>query len=211
MEESNAPFSLPSHVNIIVIEDANQCEEILTLFMKKIESQLKSIVACEGRYENLEDIEYLILGLDCEWKPSRKGDNKRVALLQLCNGKDCFLIRIFCFHKDERIKPFLPPILVSLLENPKILKCGVGIHGDASLLWTNFGVQVRGIVDLQLVAQKNGYIDSRNAGLKNLAESILKIDNVDKSYNIRCSNWENIILTKQQVKYPILYYLFFTY
>jgi len=34
-EESNAPFSLPSHVNIIVIEDANQCEEILTLFMKR--------------------------------------------------------------------------------------------------------------------------------------------------------------------------------
>ena len=64
--------------------------------------------------------EEIILGLDCEWKPQHKGTHERVSLLQLSNGSECWLIRLFCFQdSDHNERPMLPPSLVQLLENPR--------------------------------------------------------------------------------------------
>ncbi|KAG2490455.1 hypothetical protein HYH03_011091 [Edaphochlamys debaryana] len=50
--------------------------------------------------------------------------------------------------------PSLPDCVVALLQDPRVIKAGVGIQEDVRRLERDFGVQVRGAVDVRLVAQR---------------------------------------------------------
>ena len=89
-------------------------------------------------------------GLDCEWV----GKNP-TALLQLsvfdseAASAKCFLFRLSKLSKSPRI-----PVLESLLNNPDIIKLGVGINGDFSRL-VNEGFVMSGseaFLDLRFLA-----------------------------------------------------------
>ena len=62
----------------------------------------------------------MIIGLDCEWKPSNKRYEERISLLQLSNGSQCWLIRLSNFQDSiDNEMVSLPPSLVQLLEDPR--------------------------------------------------------------------------------------------
>ncbi|KAF7306628.1 3'-5' exonuclease domain-containing protein [Mycena indigotica] len=87
-------------------------------------------------------------GLDIEWRPTYvKGQAENpVALLQLANTDTILLLHL---HHIRAI----PPSLRAFLENPEIVKAGVGIQGDAKKLYKDIGLSVRGCVDLALLAR----------------------------------------------------------
>ncbi|KAK7058307.1 hypothetical protein VNI00_001938 [Paramarasmius palmivorus] len=88
------------------------------------------------------------LGLDLEWKPTyvKNTPENPVALLQLASESNIYL-----FHLS-RIRAF-PERLRFVLENPYILKTGVGIQGDVRKLYNDWGVSVVSCVDLSLLAR----------------------------------------------------------
>ncbi|GIL68259.1 hypothetical protein Vafri_21510 [Volvox africanus] len=55
---------------------------------------------------------------------------------------------------DAEHRGWLPREVVRLLSDPRIIKAGVGIQEDVRRLEHDFGVQVRGAVDVRLVAQQ---------------------------------------------------------
>ncbi|KAI3622738.1 werner syndrome atp-dependent helicase-like [Moniliophthora roreri] len=88
------------------------------------------------------------LGLDLEWKPTyvKGAPENPVSLLQLASKATAYL-----FHLSQ-IKAF-PERLRYILENPYILKTGVGIQGDVKKLHKDWGVSVVSCVDLSLLAR----------------------------------------------------------
>ncbi|XP_064602350.1 exonuclease 3'-5' domain-containing protein 2-like isoform X1 [Liolophura sinensis] len=141
-----------------------------------------------------------VVGLDCEWVPAQDGDVQRpVALLQIaCHTGLCILIRL-CKFPD-----FLPPTLSAFLADRSILKAGVGVKEDGSKLLKDYGIVLRGCVDLRHVLNRvRGIYKIRSPGLKGLSKSVLNIT-LDKSIFIRCGNWEADVLTPEQVKYAAL-------
>jgi len=98
----------------------------------------------------------------------------------------------------------LPPSLVRLLSDPSLIKAGVGIRGDCARLARDFGVTVRGAVDLRVVARAVApdalvaRTQGAGAGLAGLASALLGRV-VDKAQ--QCSHWGREVLSGAQVAY----------
>lgn len=90
-----------------------------------------------------------VLGFDLEWEPSEKGDNikRRVSLIQIAAEDKIGLFHVACFNGD-RIDQLLAPSLRTILESPKIIKCGVNIVGDSNRMQTWLGVDMHGVFEL---------------------------------------------------------------
>lgn len=129
-----------------------------------------------------------VLGFDTETKPSfKKGSMNRVSLIQLSNLETAYLIRI---HKTG-----LPDALVRFLQNPAILKVGVGIRDDVKALQKIRTFEPEGFVELQNLARELGYEDT---SLKKLAGLVL---GARISKRQRLSNWELPELSAGQLVY----------
>lgn len=129
-----------------------------------------------------------ILGFDTETRPSfKRGVTYRTALLQLSASHKAWLIRIN--------KIGLPDSIVSILENPHILKVGAAIRDDIKGLqkWHQF--TPGNFVELQNMALEHGIEDF---SLKKLAAHIMGIK---ISKRQRLSNWEAGALTMPQQCY----------
>jgi len=146
--------------------------------------------------ENLEGVNEVLpliwkakcLGFDTETRPSfRKGQNNRIALLQLATNDDVFLFRI------NKIK--LPDTLVRILSDPNIIKVGAAIHDDIKGLQKHSGFVPAGFVELQNYVSDFG-IESN--GLRKLAGIVLGF-RISKRYQV--SNWENKKLSEGQIRY----------
>lgn len=136
-----------------------------------------------------------VLGMDCEWV-TEGSVRKPIAILQLATSDDiCLLIRLNYLAGD------LPSELKSVLENRSILKVGVAIKDDSNKLSRDYGLTVNGCLDLRYVVDRlPGFSHLESRGLKELVKSLLDSD-MDKSFSLRCSNWENPILSPRQIKY----------
>ncbi|XP_072028689.1 exonuclease 3'-5' domain-containing protein 2-like isoform X2 [Amphiura filiformis] len=140
-----------------------------------------------------------VLGLDCEWC-SKSGKANSVALLQLAaaNGL-CVLIQL-C-HMQQ-----IPQCLKDLLADKSILKVGVATLDDAVKLQRDYNITTFGCVDLRYMVVRHIRRDLRphchGAGLSRLAQILLNVT-LNKSYRIRCSNWEAFHLSWQQMEYAI--------
>ena len=114
---------------------------VIKPLMSKEELQTLSLFNHPGRYELIETVSSALqaieelkkattLGFDTETRPSfRKGEFYHVALLQLATHECCYLFRL------NKIP--LSSELVSLLEDEKIKKVGVGIRDDVIALQKN--------------------------------------------------------------------------
>lgn len=132
------------------------------------------------------------IGFDCEWV-TVNNERRKVALIQLCSSQGlCALIRI-CKFKDQKI----PIELRELLEDPDIIKAGITPYNDAKLLLEDYAISMYGTFDLRFLAL---LAKQKAEGLGKLSKSILDIE-LDKSWRIRCSDWEIEHLTPQQVDY----------
>ncbi|KAH9518419.1 Exonuclease 3'-5' domain-containing protein 2, partial [Bulinus truncatus] len=137
----------------------------------------------------MNDLQELkVLGLDCEWVSKNK-----VALLQLASpAKSCILIRL-----NKFLSPF-PVSFQTLLADKSILKVGVAVVDDAKKLNRDYGLHVKGCVDLRHALKRirhNFYCPSK--GLQGLAKGILGVD-IDKNMHIRCGNWEAETFSEEQ-------------
>ncbi|XP_054805681.1 3'-5' exonuclease-like [Prosopis cineraria] len=141
------------------------------------------------------NIEQIALGLDIEWRPSfRRGvPNGKVAVMQICDGTDrCHVLHI--------IHSGIPPSLKFLLEDPTVLKVGVGIGSDARKFFKDYEISIEGIEDLSFRAKQKLVGDIQNFGLSSLTEKLLS-KQLKKPSKIRLGNWEALPLSVQQLEY----------
>ena len=92
------------------------------------------------------------LGFDVEWSVGL-GVAQRPALLQLCSGQRCLLMRL---HTTS----VLPECLVGILTDVDIVKTGVGIGGDFTRLVNSFRFAADkdcGLVDVARLASVAGH------------------------------------------------------
>ncbi|KAM4540844.1 exonuclease 3'-5' domain-containing protein 2 isoform 1-T1 [Fundulus diaphanus] len=144
-----------------------------------------------------------VLGLDCEWVKTEgvsvKGRASAVSLLQMATYSGlCVLVRLLTFRGGQQ--PF-PPSFVDVLRDPHILKVGVGCYDDGRRLTRDYGLSLASTVDLRYVAlrQRRSSV-SNGLSLKSLAADLLNVS-LDKSLELRCSDWEADQLTLEQMTY----------
>ncbi|XP_073698666.1 exonuclease 3'-5' domain-containing protein 2 [Garra rufa] len=141
---------------------------------------------------------YPVLGLDCEWV-SVKGKASAVSLLQMAtfSGR-CMLVRLLTFRNAQLP---LPKGLLGVLSDPRVLKVGVGCYEDGKRLVHDHGLSLIGTVDLRYLALRQRQAVLNNGlSLKSLAADLLNV-NLDKSLELRCSDWEADVLTCEQMAY----------
>lgn len=129
-----------------------------------------------------------VIGFDTETKPSfHKGRTNKVALMQLSTTDTCYLFRLNIIG--------LPMSLCRLLENPDVLKIGLSIHDDFSVIHRTSCLTPGGFIDLQ------DYVKDfciKDASLQRIY-AILFSQKISKSQ--RLTNWEAAALTRKQKEY----------
>ncbi|CAH2103071.1 unnamed protein product [Euphydryas editha] len=157
------------------------------------------IITCE---EDSQDVvyelrrrsaQYHAIGFDCEWVTDQ-GKRHSVALLQLSTYDGyCALFRL-CHLKS------IPNCLKDLLEDGSIYKVGVAPSDDAKYLANDYSVYLKSTLDIRHLVELCKY---DTGGLATLSKALLDIT-LDKSWRIRCSDWEAHKLTERQIKYAAL-------
>ncbi|XP_055721590.1 exonuclease 3'-5' domain-containing protein 2 isoform X1 [Salvelinus fontinalis] len=150
---------------------------------------------------------YPVLGLDCEWVKSQtkvlgvsvKGKTSTVSLLQMASYSGlCVLVRLQQFHGGQQD---LPLTLKEVLSDPHILKVGVGCYEDGKRLTRDYGLALGSTVDIRYLALRQRKVVLNNGlSLKSLAADLLNVS-LEKSLELRCSDWEADPLTLQQMTY----------
>jgi ribonuclease D len=110
-----------------------------------------------------------------------------VALIQVAVPEKVYLLRI---HQTG-----LTNTLTKFLSNEEILKVGIALDDDLIALNRRRRFQPKGFKDLNRIAPTLGI---ENIGARNLSALIL---NTRISKNQQVSNWENHVLSGQQIKY----------
>ena len=129
-----------------------------------------------------------VVGFDTETKPSfTHGKSNKIALMQISTAKKCFLFRLQMIGKSEAVKNFL--------ENEKIKKIGLALHGDLRNLrvWDKF--TPKNFIDLQKIVIQYGI---EELGLQRIY-AIIFGKKISKSQQL--SNWEAKILNQAQQIY----------
>ncbi|OCT64793.1 exonuclease 3'-5' domain containing 2 isoform X2 [Xenopus laevis] len=141
---------------------------------------------------------YPVLGMDCEWV-SVDGKASPVSLLQMASYSGfCVLVRLPQLTSSGCT---IPKTLLELLANSGVLKVGVGCREDSSKLLNDYGLSVKGCVDIRYLAMRHRRDILQNTlSLKSLSETILSFP-LDKSFQLRCSNWDAEEFTQNQVLY----------
>lgn len=138
----------------------------------------------------------------------------------------CILVRLQAFRSCQQ--PF-PLHLTEVLGDPRVFKVGIGCYDDGKRLTRDYGLSLSCTVDLRYLALRQKYtlvclvfffiltqvlsilsdvehllLNSRDTkvhnglSLKSLAADLLKVC-LDKSLELRCSDWEADQLTLEQV------------
>jgi hypothetical protein len=133
------------------------------------------------------------VGFDTETKPkfTKGGSAHKVALVQIATHHCAWLIRTSIIG--------VPPCLVMLLEDPSILKCGIGVRSDVSAVRTRVpSFDDHGSFCDLSDGFKKAFPLLRRLGLRNLSASVLG-RNMSKGQQM--SNWENNRLNPAQQVY----------
>ncbi|KAK2533265.1 Exd2 [Columba livia] len=163
-----------------------------------------AIVSEQEEWDRVEPLlkkeleQWPVLGVDCEWV-SVEGKANPVSLLQMaCFSGFCVLVRLSRLVASGQT---IPKTLLDIMADSAVLKVGVGCWEDACKLLHDYGLPVKGSVDLRYLAmrQRKDLLHSC-LSLKSLAEKVLNCP-LDKSPHVRCSNWEAEELTPDQVLY----------
>ena len=131
------------------------------------------------------------IGFDTETKPSfKRGQNHKVALMQLATDEVCYLFRL------NRIG--YPKELVQLMSNPDVKKIGLSLRDDFAAIRQRSVRKPENFIDLQLFVDKFGIDDN---SLQKIY-ALLFGKKISKSQ--RLSNWEAPQLTPAQQAYAAI-------
>ncbi|XP_065695456.1 exonuclease 3'-5' domain-containing protein 2 isoform X2 [Patagioenas fasciata] len=163
-----------------------------------------AIVSEQEEWDHVEPLlkkeleQWPVLGIDCEWV-SVEGKANPVSLLQMASSSGfCVLVRLSRLVASGQT---IPKTLLDIMADSAVLKVGVGCWEDACKLLHDYGLPVKGSVDLRYLAMRQRKDLLHNClSLKSLAEKVLNCP-LDKSPHVRCSNWEAEELTPDQVLY----------
>lgn len=153
------------------------------------------IIVVLNEYEADRAVEYLlscdVLGVDTETRPAfRKGNNHKVALLQVATRKECFLFRLN--HLG------LPKSLLRLLSNKQVPMVGLSWHDDLMSLHRREQFEPGWFIDIQDIIGNLGIVDK---SLQKLY-AILFGEKISKRQ--RLTNWEADVLTDRQKEYAAI-------
>lgn len=169
-------------------------EEISTL---PIASFTGRIIVVQTESETIKAVSYLekykTIGFDTETRPSfAKGQNRKIALMQLSTEDTCFLFRLNFIDIPESLK--------QIISSKDIKKIGLSLKDDFRAInkrmKSDFGTNT--FVELQSFVKKFGIEDN---GLQRIY-AILFGEKISKSQ--RLSNWEADILSAAQQRYAAL-------
>ncbi|XP_027927632.1 Werner Syndrome-like exonuclease [Vigna unguiculata] len=170
--------------------------------------------------EKNREIVQFPFGFDIEWKPSFHKDDppSKVAVMQICtDSSHCHVLHLIhsgippnlqllqichCYKLDFLFFFFCLRQLINYVSfNTKfgVRKVGVGIDSDATKVFRDYKISVKGVTDLSFHAkQKLG--GDRNWGLSSLTEKLLS-KQLKKPKKITLGNWETPVLSKEQLEY----------
>ena len=148
-----------------------------------------------NEYEAERAVEYLltcdILGVDTETKPAfRRGQNHKVALLQVATRDQCFLFRLNHFG--------MPQSLIKLLSNWMVPMVGLSWHDDIISLHRRAEFTPGWFIDIQDIIGNLGIED------KSLQKLYANLFGEKISKRQRLTNWEADVLTDKQKKYAAI-------
>lgn len=131
---------------------------------------------------------YDTVGVDTETRPSfRKGENHKVALLQVATDDVCILFRL-CMTG-------LTPGIIELLEDSSTLKVGLSLKDDLLMLQRRASFTPRNFLDLQSCAAGMGL---RDMSLQKLYANLFHKKITKRA---RLTNWEADVLSEEQKAY----------
>lgn len=148
------------------------------------------IVVVQSESEANRAVAYLntqtLVGIDTETRPSfRKGQQNKVALIQISTPELCFLFRLNYMG--------FPKSLVEFLENTEIAKVGLSLKDDVHQLALRYArLRPQGFIDIQDLAAKMGIEDM------SLAKLFANFFRQRISKNAQLSNWEADALDEKQ-------------
>lgn len=153
------------------------------------------IIVVLNKYEAERAVEYLlscdVLGVDTETRPAfRKGNNHKVALLQVATRKECFLFRLN--HLG------LPQSLLRLLSNKQVPMVGLSWHDDLMSLHRREQFEPGWFIDIQDIIGNLGIVD------KSLQKLYANLFGEKISKRQRLTNWEADVLTERQKEYAAI-------
>ena len=148
-----------------------------------------------NEYEAERAVDYLlscdILGVDTETRPAfRRGQNHKVALLQVATREQCFLFRLN--HLG------LPPSLLRLLSNTLVPMVGLSWHDDLMSLHRREEFKPGWFIDIQDIIGNLGIED------KSLQKLYANLFGEKISKRQRLTNWEADVLSDKQKEYAAI-------
>ncbi len=148
-----------------------------------------------NEYEADRVVDYLlscdILGVDTETRPAfRRGQNHKVALLQVATREQCFLFRLN--HLG------LPPSLLRLLSNTTVPMVGLSWHDDLMSLHRREEFKPGWFIDIQDIIGNLGIED------KSLQKLYANLFGEKISKRQRLTNWEADVLSDKQKEYAAI-------
>ncbi|KAJ3252532.1 Exonuclease 3'-5' domain-containing protein 2 [Chytriomyces hyalinus] len=146
-----------------------------------------------------------LVSVDLEWNVvMRRGQPvPKTALIQIYNGSSIGLFRLKMLTNG--FESPLPKALSDYLEDASVKKVGMNIRGDAAKLNRDFGISMRGYIELSQLAKEvcPELFDGERVSLKKLSERLLNHE-LDKSDNLRITNWEAKHLRDELVQYAAM-------
>ena len=148
-----------------------------------------------NEYEAERAVDYLltcdILGVDTETKPAfRRGQNHKVALLQVATREQCFLFRLN--HLG------LPQSIIRLLSNRMVPMVGLSWHDDIMSLHRRAEFTPGWFIDIQDIIGNIGIED------KSLQKLYANLFGEKISKHQRLTNWEADVLSDKQKEYAAI-------
>ncbi len=132
-----------------------------------------------------------IIGVDTETKPSfHKGEQNKVALLQVSNRDICFLFRLNLTG--------ITPAIKRLLEDKSVKKIGLSWHDDIRGLEARSKFKPGAFIDLQDIV---GEIGIKDLSLQKIFANIFH-QKISKRQ--RLTNWEAPVLSDKQKMYAAI-------
>lgn len=164
------------------------------------------VPACSSNNQNNKPS---ILGFDVEsiakppWKPERASLPDGPATIQLSTPDSCLVVQLSIMGDGSAKNA--PLILRDVVNNPSIIKVGVGIDDDALELyrWSKESNQcnlweMTSRFDIGCILPDN--TPGRRIGLREVAKTILGVE-IKKNKKLQMSNWGKKQLSPEQISY----------
>ncbi|KAF9606041.1 hypothetical protein IFM89_022200 [Coptis chinensis] len=159
------------------------------------EVEKATVELMEHIQDKQKNVDRFMIGFDIEWKPTfkRGAVPRKGAVMQICGD----MSRCYVFHI---IHSGIPINLQSFLEDPKYVKVGVWIGGDADKIYNDYNIRIQSIEELSCLANKKLDGFHRRWSLAALTETLTSKE-LEKPNKIRLGNWEVEVLSRDQLLY----------